>query len=102
MDNIELIRQSLEHWYNSTLPHSTHSTIAINYSDEQNLTVKAYHRIKLDVYTITIKNNMSYTKLLYSLTDNYNHCHTTDIEAKESLVQRLLEDLFYYIHQNTL
>lgn len=84
------------------MPHGSQVTVAINYSDEQNLMIKAYHKTRFEIYIVGIRNNLSYTKLLYSLTDNYNHCSVNETEAKESLTKRLLTDMFHYIHQNTV
>lgn len=101
MDNLELIRTSLENWYNGKIPHMDKVSVAINYNDLQNLSFKSYHRISIDISLIGIRNNLSYTRSIYSVTENYNKNELSEQEAKDQLTKKALTDLFHYMYQNT-
>ena len=92
-NTLTLIKDSFESWYNKQ--HSENKiSIAINYSDEQKLSIKAYHTINMQVNAIGIKNGESYTEQLVYLQENYNHGVITEQEAKDGLIIKLLEKLY--------
>ena len=92
-NTLTLIKDSFESWYNKQ--HSENKiSIAINYSDEQKLSIKAYHTITMQVNAIGIKNGESYTEQLVYLQENYNHGVITEQEAKDGLTIKLLEKLY--------
>lgn len=95
-NTLALIKDSFESWYNKKYPESNHVSIAINYSDEQKLSIKAYHTITMQVNIIGIKDGESYTKQLVFLQENYNHGVTSEQEAKDGLTMKLLENLYGY------
>ena len=94
MDKLTLIKNSFEDWYNHT--NHTNVSVAINYSDEQTLRIKAYHKVTISIYIIGIKDNISYSYPLITLTENYNHGVTTEEEAKDNMIQSLLGKLYDY------
>lgn len=102
MTNLEMIRKSLEDWYNSRTPHKDKKSIVINYSDEQHLAVKGYHRTSIEICVVGISNNLSYSAQLYKATSHYNHGNTIAEEAKDSLIQSTLTDLFHLLYQGSL
>ena len=94
MDKLTLIKNSFEDWYNHT--NHTNVSILINYSDEQILRIKAYHKVTISIYIIGIKDNMSYSYPLITITENYNHGVTAEDEAKDNMIQSLLRKLYDY------
>lgn len=97
MNNLELIRQSFEQWYNSKLRSSSEKvSIVTNYSDEQTLRLKAFHKVTIKMAAVGIKDGMSYTILLLEVTENYNHGVTSEQEAEEMITQKFLKELFDY------
>lgn len=94
MDKLTLIKNSFEDWYNRT--NHTNVSVAINYSDEQTLRIKAYHKVTISIYIIGIKDNMSYSYPLFTLTENYNHGTTTEEEAKDNMMCSLLKEVYSY------
>lgn len=95
-NTLTLIKDSFESWYNKKHSEDKPVSIAINYSDEQKLSIKAYHTITIQVNVIGIKNGGSYTKQLISIQENYNHGVTSEQEAKDGLTMKLLEKLYGY------
>lgn len=91
--NLNLIKESFEKWYNI---HIGKGSIVISYKDEQSLKIKAYHTVTIDMAVIGIKNSLSYTNSLMTITENYNHGVTTEEEAKYDLTKRFLVELFEY------
>lgn len=91
---INLIKNSFEDWYNKV--YSTKDSIVINYSDVQNLAIKAYHTITMDVQAISIVKGSSQATQLITLTENYNHGVTTEDEAKLGLTKKMLMEMFSY------
>ena len=87
---LTLIKDSFELWYNRHIAKDSPVSIAINYSDTQTLAIKAYHTITIEVKAIGIKNNLSYAASMLTLQENYNHGVTTEQEAKEGLIKKLL------------
>lgn len=102
MDNLELIKKSFERWYNAQTPYSEKVSVLISYRDEQNLVMKAYHRVTADLSLIYIKNRMSYTSCLCSVTDTYNHGVTSEQDAKDALMSKLLEELLHYVYTQSI
>lgn len=96
MNELELIKNSFEKWYNTTQPKDKNVSIAINYSDEQTLVIKAYHKVTITMMAIGIRDNLSYTLPLLSVTQNYNHGVTSEEEAKETITTHFLSKLFLY------
>lgn len=93
---IDLIRDSFELWYNAHTKPSTPVSIAINYSDTQQLSIKAIHTVTIDVYVINIQNGMSVTTRLLSVKENYNHGETTEQKAESMILKKLLVKLYQY------
>lgn len=97
-----MIKSCLEDWYNSRTPHKDKVSIVINYKDEQHLAVKAYHKTTIEIDVVGIRNSLSYSSRLYSLSSHYNHGTTTAEEAKDTLTKNLLTDLFHLLYQGSL
>ena len=97
-NTLTLIKDSFESWYNKQHSESNPVSIAINYSDEQKLSIKAYHTITLQVNLIGIKNGEFYTQQLISIQENYNHGVTTEQEAKDGLTMKLLQRLYGFVN----
>lgn len=95
MDKLTIIKNSFEDWYNAT--NHTNVSIVINYSDEQTLFVKAYHKVTITMSAIGIKNGLSYTIPLLSISENYNHGVTSEQEAKDGITKKFLNNLFSMI-----
>lgn len=93
---LNLIKESFETWYNKAFPEQHPSAIAINYSDTQNLAMKAIHTVTMEVQAIGIKEGKSFCTPLLTLTENYNHGITSEIEAKAGLLKRLLIELYSF------
>lgn len=96
MNQLELIKNSFEKWYNSKFPKEERKSIVINYSDEQTLLIKAYHKVTIKMVAVGIKNGLSYTVTLLETSENYNHGVTSEEEAKQYITQRFLTDVFEY------
>ena len=94
MSQLELIKESFEKWYNSNTPHRV--SIVINYSDEQSILIKAYHKATIKMCAIGIKENLSYLLPLIVLSNNYNHGTTTEEEAKEQTTMLFLSAVLEY------
>lgn len=95
-NTLTLIKDSFESWYNKQHPENSPVSIAINYSDEQKLSIKAYHTITMQVDVIGISKGEAYTCTVIKLQENYNHGVTTEQEAKDGLTMKLLEKLYGY------
>ena len=91
---LNFIKESFESWYNKVYASST--SIVINYSDVQTLSIKAYHTITLEVQAISIKDGQSHTESLIRLQENYNHGVFTEDEAKLELIKKMLMEMFSY------
>ena len=100
MNQLELIKNSFEKWYNSKLPKEERKSIVINYSDEQTLLIKAYHKVTIKMVAIGIKNGLSYTVTLLETSENYNHGVASEEEAKQNITQRFLTEVFEYCSKN--
>lgn len=100
MNQLELIKNSFEKWYNSKFPKEERKSIVINYSDEQTLLIKAYHKVTIKMVAVGIKNGLSYTVTLLETSENYNHGVTSEEEAKQYITQRFLTDVFEYCSKN--
>lgn len=95
-ETIDIIKNSFEAWYNRTYSTDSPVSIAINYSDVQTLSIKAFHTIRFEVVALGIKDNLSYSKSLITLQENYNHGITSEQEAKDSLTEKLLMEMYGY------
>ena len=91
---LDLIKDSFETWYNTNIAKDSPVSIVINYNDIQVLPIKAYHTITMDMRAIGIKNNLAYTTSLVKIQENYNHGITSEEEAKDGLIMKLLEHLY--------
>lgn len=100
MNQLELIKNSFEKWYNSKLPKEERKSIVINYSDEQTLLIKAYHKVTITMMAVGIEKGLSYTAVLIQVTENYNHGTTTEEEAKDHLTKKFLSEVFSYCQSN--
>lgn len=96
MDNLTLIKDSFEMWYNSAVPNNSQVTALINYSDEQTLSIKAIHTAKIELYVVGIKDGMSYIIPIASLKENYNHGLVSETEEKEQLSKKFLAKLYSF------
>lgn len=95
-DSIALIRESFEMWYNKAFSKESPVSIAINYSDEQTLSIRAIHTSKMEVSALGIRNGMSFVKPLIRLQENYNHGTTSETEAKNRMITRMLAEMYGY------
>lgn len=96
-ETIDIIRESFETWYNSKLQAGESPvSIAINYSDKQKLSIRAYHTVRMEVNAIGISEGKSYITPLLELQENYNHGVTSEQEAKDSLTRRMLVEMLDY------
>ena len=91
-ETLKIIKESFENWYNSHMPSPV--SIAINYRDEQKLSIKAYHTITMELQALGIRDGKSYVNPLIRLQENYNHGVTSEEEAKEGMTRKLLERLY--------
>lgn len=92
---LNIIREAYEDFYNSTRKEKV--TIAINYSDEQTLRIKAIHKITILMSAIQIKDKLSYTIPLFKLEHGYNHGITSEEEAQREACKEFLKGLMLNI-----
>ena len=95
-ETINIIRESFETWYNRTYPSESPVSIVINYSDVQTLSIKAIHKITMEVSAVGIRDRLSYVSSVMRLEESYNHGITTEEEAKEGLTKKLMMSLYGY------
>ena len=101
--NLNLIKESFEQWYNSELPKGSPKRVAVlNYSDEQTLKIKAYHKVTVSLMVVGIKENLHYTIPIIELSEHYNHGVTTPDEAQEEAMKHFLVRLFDYCSSNKI
>lgn len=94
---LDIIKESFEAWYNGKLQaNESPVSIAINYSDVQTLSIKAYHTIRMEVQAIGINDGKSFVTPLLELQENYNHGVTSEQEAKDGLTKKLLIKMLDY------
>lgn len=94
---LNVIKESFESWYNDRLQADEWPvSIVINYSDTQTLSMKAYHTVTVEVQAISIRNEKSAIVPLFKLQENYNHGVTSEEEAKEGMMKKLLIQMFNY------
>lgn len=67
-----------------------------NYSDEQTLSIKAYHKVTVSIQAVGIKNGLSYIVPILTISGHYNHGVTTEEEAQTEILQKFLLELFNY------
>lgn len=96
---LDLIKSSFESWYRSHVDNK--ASIVINYSDEQTLLIKAYHKVTVSMIAIGIKDNLSYTVPLIEVSENYNHGVTTEEEAEESVTKTFLIKILDYCSKHS-
>ena len=93
---LSIIKDSFEFWYKKKYSEGNPMSIVINYSDEQKLSIKAYHTVTIQMNAVGIKDGESYTKQLIYIQENYNHGVTSEQEAKNELTMKLLDRLYGY------
>lgn len=96
MDSLSLIKSGFEQWYNRQLNHGEKVSVVISYSDEQTLLIKAYHKVTVRLAVIGIRDNLSYTLPLLSVSENYNHGVTSEEEVKEHVTSKFLSEVLDY------
>ena len=97
METINIIKDSFEMWYNTTVSKDNPVSIVINYSDTQTLTIKAYHKSTIEMQAIEIEDGVSKLTPMIKLGENYNHGITSEEEAKENMVRKLLVEVYKYV-----
>ena len=95
-DPIALIKESFELWYNKAFPREFPVSIAINYSDEQRLAIKAIHTSRIEVSLLGIRNGMSFVKPIIVLQENYNHGTISEAEARNRMISKMLVEMYNY------
>lgn len=95
-ENVSLLKNGFEQWLNSKSHTKNKVSVVINYSDEQTLSIKAYHTIKAEVVVVGISNGFSYTSQLIKVQANYNHGTTSEEDAKCTLLTQLATKMFEY------
>ena len=93
-DVFGMLKHGFEQWYNRG--RNERVSVVINYSDEQTLLIKAYHRVRAVLNIIGISNNLSYSKCLLDLSENYNHGVMNEDEAKEMMGRKMLVAMMDY------
>lgn len=93
-DVFTLLKQGFEQWYNSG--RQDRVSVVINYSDEQTLLIKAYHKVKAVLSVIGIKNNMSYSMPLIEVSEHYNHGGMNEEEAKQMMAGKMMVEMMRY------
>lgn len=93
-ENVSLLKEGFEQWLNKRYKNKV--SVVINYSDEQTLSIKAYHTVRAEVVLVGISNGFSYTSQLIKVSENYNHGVTSEEEAKHSLLTKLAARMFEY------
>lgn len=91
-DILTVIKESFEKWYNASRADKV--SILINYNDLQTASIRAYHKTSIKMQAISIVNGKSLVRPLISLAENYNHGVTTEQEAKENMIRKLLNELY--------
>lgn len=91
-NTINTIAKGFENWINKDSKNKV--SVFIDYRDEQTLAIKAYHKVHADLVIIGIHKLLSFNRVLVSVEDTYNHGVTTEEEAKEKLMEKLLEEMF--------
>lgn len=95
MSNVlHLIKESFETWYNTEIAKDSPVSVVVNYSDTQPYSIKAYHKASLDLQFIVIEGGVAHTQPIVSLAENYNHGVVSEEEAKDSMVKKLLVELY--------
>jgi hypothetical protein len=93
-ENVSLLKEGFEQWLNKRYKNKV--SVVINYSDEQTLSIKAYHTVRAEVVLVGISNGFSYTNQLIKVSENYNHGVTSEEEAKHNLLTKLTARMFEY------
>lgn len=91
------IKESFESWYNASVSSSNPVSVAINYSDTQAFSIKAYHKTSVEMCLVKIIDGKSTVIPFISLQENYNHGVTTEQEAKENMARKLLTNIYCHI-----
>lgn len=94
MGMLSMIKDSFEVWYNRGKSKQEHASIVINYRDEQRLAIRAFHTTTIEMSAVGIKEGKAFVLPLLKLSENYNHGITSELEAKEEMVKKLLTVLY--------
>lgn len=94
---LDIIRESYEKLYNSSREEKDKASIIINCSDEQTLSIKAYHKIIIMLSAVQIKDRLSYTLPLFKLEHTYNRGITSEEEAQREACKEFLVNLMLNI-----
>lgn len=97
METINVIKDSFELWYNTTVSKENPVSVIISYSDTQTLTLKAYHKASVAMQVVEVVDGVSKVTPFVSLEENYNHGTTTEEEAKENMMKKLLVEIYKYV-----
>ena len=92
MGTAAIISKGFESWINTKLNDKV--SVLIDYKDEQKLSMKSYHKASAKLVLLGIHDSKSYEKTLISVENVYNHGTTTEAEAKEQLLSRLVGEMF--------
>lgn len=95
-DILTTIRESFELWYNKNIGGDSPVTIAANYSDTQTLAIKAYHRVCAELQAVGVRDGKSFVQPLIKIEENYNHGVTSEQDAKDMVMRKLLVELYGY------
>jgi len=97
MDITDIIKESFEKWYNTTVSKDHPASFAINYSDQQTLTLKAYHRVCVEMVVIELVDGVSQMTPLFKIEENYNHGVMSEEEAKSNMMKKLLMEIYEHV-----
>lgn len=97
MDNISIIKNSFEKWYNATVSTEHPVSIVINYSDMQTLSIKAFHKITVEMQAIEIADNKPRLTPIIKIEENYNHGIMSEEDAKSKVLEKLLIEIYSHI-----
>ena len=94
MDTIDIIKESFETWYNKN---HEDSSIIINYSDTQTMSIKAIHTACIEMIAVGVDGELATVTNILKLKENYNHGVTSEQEAKDMMATKLLIGLYDYM-----
>ena len=95
-DLFTIIKESFEEWYNRTFSAGSPVSILINYKDVQNLSVKAYHTVTLEVQAVGTEDDMAVITPILSLSESYNHATIAPETEKIKMAKQMLEAFYGY------
>lgn len=95
METIEIIKNSFESWYNRHF--GVKASVVINYSDMQLLSIKAFHTVLVELSVVNIIDSKPDVMPLIKIQENYNHGETSEQEAKDRMLMKLLGEIYSYL-----